>query len=1176
MTTSRMCWSWPTAVLARVLWTLLLFAPATLMVHAAVLHPSGGFQPSLGLGLDYGRLDGPVPALTADYNAGKEGCALVLTRSSLYDHTQSIFLGAGSGYGGNCITYAAVDHALAQALQYLRIETPEEEWMPEQLATVGEVFLETARILARRYGLTPHEIENQLPLLDTHKTNLLKYCPDFMSPLHCTPGKYRRFDGLCNNLQNPTWGARLTSFTRLLPPAYNDGISEPRIGYGGLPLPGARSVTSLVHIEETLNDHAATTLVVSWGQFMDHDFTLTGTMLNPLDRNEFEECCRPPPGSPPNKYCFNIDVPANDAFFSRFGVRCIDFVRGFPGVRHGCRLGSRTQFNLLTATIDANTVYGVRESFARSLRSGYGGHLRMNPVLRPLGLMDLLPAKTDIPDEGCTHRAENGNKFCFDGGEIRVNEQLILTCMHTLWAREHNRIATQLYVINPHWDDEILFQEARNIVIAMIQHITYNEFLPVVLGKDMIAKFNLVLQKEGYWNGYDPTVNPGIMASFAAAAFRFGHTILPTNVERWSKAHRYVTHTPLSDLIRQPYQLYEPGVLDEYYIGMINQPALAFDNFITAEVTTMLFRKPGERHGVDLTAFNLQRNREVGLPGYTEFRKFCGLSAVHTWEDLLGSMSNDTVYRYAATLRTPHDIDLWSGGVSERALPGSLLGPTFACVIATQFSSVRVGDRFWYELGNQPSSFTPAQLEEIRKSRLARVLCDNTDLIQTIQTYPLVLPDHEINPRVSCKSSIIPYMDLTKWAEPHNSHLPKTPTLVQPVPHGHPHASTGNPNKDGITVNEVAIHMLREALSSGVYAGQFTGPHRSPLYPHSGKIKPTPTRRPIVLSQEYIDTLNTHLIGAGFPGLNGLYNILTHVPNNLYKRTANSSDFFGDYAPYAPKQAAEYRTDMDEVVETAMHGPLNYKGKFFVNKFVAIEGPYGKFDLQDFVSLAEHLVKTSNQLPGASQAKETDAVNFDADSPSFLDNVGTANARTISSSSTSNVVKKPVIFPNTRKSNYRSRVRSGRSKRAESEPENVKGSAEVPIDLSQFSKPSRLDIFLPEYIVDHVEAHAATLKNKGHESNATSTSEDVDQVIKAEEIRAAEHKNIEVDIQKAVEAMKNLEDSYKVLYDQIEAARKLFPDSDDPAHKTLEDILSTASTPRYTLESETLATTDKS
>ena len=57
--------------------------------------------------------------------------------------------------------------------------------------------------------------------------------------------------------------------------------------------------------------------------------------------------------------------------------------------------------------------------------------------------------------------------------------------------------------------------------------------------------------------------------------------------------------------------------------------------------------------------------------------------------------------------------------------------------------------------------------------------------------------------------------------------------------------------------------MLRDALSTGVYAGQFAGPHRAPLYPHSGKVKPSPTRRPVVLSQEYIDTLNTQLVGAG-------------------------------------------------------------------------------------------------------------------------------------------------------------------------------------------------------------------------------------------------------------------------------------------------------------------------
>lgn len=94
--------------------------------------------------------------------------------------------------------------------------------------------------------------------------------------------------------------------------------------------------------------------------------------------------------------------------------------------------------------------------------------------------------------------------------------------------------------------------------------------------------------------------------------------------------------------------------------------------------------------------------------------------------------------------RHPSDVDLWSGGVSERPLPGSMLGPTFACIIATQFSYSRRGDRFWYENPNQPSSFTPEQLQEIRKVRMARVICDNTDLIDTVQLYPMVLPDHEM------------------------------------------------------------------------------------------------------------------------------------------------------------------------------------------------------------------------------------------------------------------------------------------------------------------------------------------------------------------------------------------------------------------------------------------------
>lgn len=68
--------------------------------------------------------------------------------------------------------------------------------------------------------------------------------------------------------------------------------------------------------------------------------------------------------------------------------------------------------------------------------------------------------------------------------------------MHTLLAREHNRVANALSQVNPHWDDETIFQEARRINIAEIQHVTYNEFLPILLGKEVMEKFGLLLEKD--------------------------------------------------------------------------------------------------------------------------------------------------------------------------------------------------------------------------------------------------------------------------------------------------------------------------------------------------------------------------------------------------------------------------------------------------------------------------------------------------------------------------------------------------------------------------------------------------------------------------------------------------------------------------------------------------------
>lgn len=104
----------------------------------------------------------------------------------------------------------------------------------------------------------------------------------------------------------------------------------------------------------------------------------------------------------------------------------------------------------------------------------------------------------------------------------------------------------------------------------------------------------------------------------------------------------------LSDLIRRPFDLYRAGVFDEYLMGLMNQVAQAMDDSITQEVTNHLFKKDGNRFGMDLVSLNMQRGREFGLPGYMEFRKFCGLPVANTWDELAGIMTNETILRYSS------------------------------------------------------------------------------------------------------------------------------------------------------------------------------------------------------------------------------------------------------------------------------------------------------------------------------------------------------------------------------------------------------------------------------------------------------------------------------------------------------------------------------------------------
>lgn len=50
--------------------------------------------------------------------------------------------------------------------------------------------------------------------------------------------------------------------------------------------------------------------------------------------------------------------------------------------------------------------------------------------------------------------------------------------------------------------------------------------------------FELQLQTEGYFNGYNPNINPSAANVFSTAAFRFGHSLIPKNLNRCNRYHQ--------------------------------------------------------------------------------------------------------------------------------------------------------------------------------------------------------------------------------------------------------------------------------------------------------------------------------------------------------------------------------------------------------------------------------------------------------------------------------------------------------------------------------------------------------------------------------------------------------------------------------------------------------------
>nr|XP_018902400.1 PREDICTED: peroxidasin homolog [Bemisia tabaci] len=568
---------------------------------------------------------------------------------------------------------------------------------------------------------------------------------------------YRSISGYCNNLERPNMGKAITTFARLLPPVYEDGISSPRqTSVTGQPLPTPRLVSAMCHPDVSHLHGRYTLMVMQFAQFVDHDLTFT-----PNIRGFFSSIpdCRPC-DSPLTVHpeCMPIHIPNGDPFYPPVNPAtgqkmCLPFMRSLSGQQ---RLGAREQINQNSAYLDASQVYGTTTCEARVLR-GYNG--RLNVTVPINGGKDLLPNSPSHPE--C--KAASG--YCFIAGDGRASEQPGLTVIHTVFMREHNRIADALHRINPHWDDEKLYQEARKIHIAEYQHILYNEFLPRILGWNAVNLYGLKLGSQGYFKGYTGQCNPTIVTEFAAAAYRIGHSLLRPHIPRMSSGFQPMEPAILlRDFFFKPDIVYKPGMVDEIVRGLSATPMENLDQFITGEITNHLFED--RRHpfsGMDLPALNVQRARDHGIPSYNEYRALCNLKRASSWDDLAREIPGEVIARWKRIYASVDDIDLFPGGISERPVKGGLVGPTFACIIGLQFRQARKCDRFWYENDNHVVRFTESQLAEIRKATLSKIFCDNLDYPHEMQRAIFDQPNDFLNPRVPCHS--MPSIDLNAWRE---------------------------------------------------------------------------------------------------------------------------------------------------------------------------------------------------------------------------------------------------------------------------------------------------------------------------------------------------------------------------------------------------------------------------
>lgn len=505
------------------------------------------------------------------------------------------------------------------------------------------------------------------------KTRKREACPKFI----------RTLDGTCTNFPNKLWGSAGTPHYSYV---HGSTSKEPT----GQDLPSPRLVSNVLcsQTSSVLNRRGLTEFVLYFAQFLDH--TTVATASN---------------SSEP----MYIPIPKDDPIMANFTKGSLPFHRSVRGnVMH--EPNAERPINTLSSACDLASVYSSDDGRIKALRAYKDGLLKVSAN-------DMLPLNT----KGLVN-APTKEEVYYIAGDHRANEHPVLTSMHTLFVREHNRLARELKAVFPNWKDGRLFHIARKINCAQFQKIVYEEFLPAMMGRELPR-----------YNGFNAHVDPSLSDIFTTAAYRIGHTMVAEEVTRRGPGMSHMKPLPVSQMFFRTAKILNGGI-EPFIRGSIDVLSQEIDLLVSSSLRNHLFKNIPQESGFDLISLNIQRGRDHALPTYNTIRKMFGRGPARSFRHITKVLA---VQGKLATLYgTPDRVEAWAGLMAEDHIAKASMGPTLFRVWRAEFRRMRDGDRFFYKRNKTFPKKVWLKVRRVRemmfeKDTMKQIILRNSDIEAT-------------------------------------------------------------------------------------------------------------------------------------------------------------------------------------------------------------------------------------------------------------------------------------------------------------------------------------------------------------------------------------------------------------------------------------------------------------